>query len=71
MGAAAAVQMLDFLIGYGVKEVISAGTCGALAALEENEFLIPTEAHDDRNWGFASFATALKLCFDAVSEIKT
>lgn len=44
VGAAAATQILDFLIGYGVKEIISAGTCGALVDLPENEFLIPVEA---------------------------
>lgn len=44
VGAAAAAQMMDFLIGYGVKEIISAGTCGALIDISENEFLIPVEA---------------------------
>jgi uridine phosphorylase len=44
VGAAAAVQIMDYLIGYGVKEIISAGCCGALIDIGENEFLIPTEA---------------------------
>jgi uridine phosphorylase len=44
VGAAAAVQLLDFLIGYGVRQVISAGTCGAISDLRENEFIVPTEA---------------------------
>lgn len=44
VGAAAAVQILDFLISGGVRKVISAGSCGALSDIPENEFLIPTEA---------------------------
>ena len=30
LGASAAVQLLDSLIGYGVKEVLTVGTAGAL-----------------------------------------
>lgn len=35
VGAAAAAQILDWLIGYGVCEIISAGSCGALEHFEE------------------------------------
>ena len=41
VGASAAAQIMDWLIAYGVKKIISAGSCGALADLEENMFLIP------------------------------
>ena len=44
VGASAATQILDFLIGQGVKNIISAGSCGALIPYEENIFLLPTEA---------------------------
>ncbi len=44
LGGAAAVHILDFLIGHGVKHIIAAGSCGALVPFEENKFLIPTEA---------------------------
>lgn len=44
LGSAAATMILDFLIGYGAKKITSAGSCGALIPLEENQFLIPTEA---------------------------
>ena len=44
VGAAAAVQLMDWLIGYGAKKIISAGSCGVLVPMEENEFLIPTTA---------------------------
>lgn len=46
-GAAAAVQLLDWLIGYGVKKVISAGSCGALTDLPENALLLPEKALRD------------------------
>lgn len=45
--SAAAVQIMDWLIGYGVKKVISAGCCGALVELPENMFLVPTRALRD------------------------
>lgn len=47
LGAAAAVQLLDWLIGHGVRSVISTGSCGALVPLPENAFLIPTRALRD------------------------
>lgn len=39
-----AAQFLDWLIGYGVKQIISTGTCGVLVNMKENVFLIPTRA---------------------------
>lgn len=47
LGSAAAVQLMDWLIGHGVQSVISAGSCGALVPLPENAFLIPTRALRD------------------------
>ena len=47
VGAAPAVQFLDWLIGYGVQTIISAGSCGALEHFPENTFLIPTKALRD------------------------
>lgn len=47
LGGAAAVQLMDFLLGHGVKKVIAAGSCGALADLPENAFLVPVKALRD------------------------
>jgi nucleoside phosphorylase len=47
LGSAAAAQFLDWLIGHGVKGVISAGSCGALVEMEENAFLVPIKALRD------------------------
>lgn len=47
VGAAPAAQLLDWLIGYGVQEIISSGSCGALEDFPENTFLIPCKALRD------------------------
>ena len=52
VGASAATQILDFLIGCGVRYIISAGSCGALQEYKENEFLIPTEALRDEGTSY-------------------
>ena len=51
-GAAAAVQLMDWLIAYGVRKVISAGSCGALSALPENCFLVPVKALRDEGTSY-------------------
>ncbi len=47
LGGSAAVQLMDFLLGHGVTQVIATGSCGALAPLPENAFLIPKKALRD------------------------
>ncbi len=47
LGGAAAVQLMDWLIGHGVQSIISAGSCGALVPLPENTFLVPKRALRD------------------------
>ena len=47
VGSAAAAQFMDWLIGYGVRKIISSGSCGVLVDMEENAFLIPTKALRD------------------------
>lgn len=47
VGAAAAVQLMDYLIFRGVKKMISVGSCGTLVDLPENEFIVPTVALRD------------------------
>ena len=44
VGSAPAAQFMDWLIGYGVEKIISTGTCGVLANIEENAFLVPVRA---------------------------
>lgn len=52
VGAAPSAQILDWLIGYGVKKIITAGSCGALADLPENMFLIPIKALRDEGTSY-------------------
>ena len=44
IGAAAAAQVLDTLVTCGCKKIIATGSCGVLADLPENAFLVPTKA---------------------------
>lgn len=52
VGAAPAAQLMDWLIGYGVREIISTGTCGSLIDMPESTFLIPTKALRDEGTSF-------------------
>lgn len=52
VGAAPAAQMLDWLIGYGARKIISAGSCGALENIGENVFLVPKKALRDEGTSY-------------------
>ena len=52
LGAPAATQLLDWLIAYGVKQVLAIGSAGVLTAIPENYFLIPTKAIRDEGTSF-------------------
>lgn len=52
VGAAAAAQILDWLIGYGVREIISAGSCGVLEPIPESTFLVPVKALRDEGTSY-------------------
>ena len=52
LGGSAAVQLMDWLIGHGVRSIIAAGSCGALVPLPENAFLIPTRALRDEGTSY-------------------
>lgn len=52
VGAAPAAQILDWLIGYGVREIISAGSCGALEPFPESTFLVPFKALRDEGTSY-------------------
>lgn len=44
LGAPAATKLLDWLINYGVKQILAVGNSGALNDLPENTMLVPTKA---------------------------
>ena len=65
VGSAASAQILDWLIAYGVREIISAGSCGALEPIAEGEFLVPYKALRDEG---PSYHYAPPLRFMEISE---
>lgn len=52
VGGAAAAQILDWLIGYGVRTVLAVGSCGALIDFPENMFLVPSKALRDEGTSY-------------------
>ncbi len=52
VGAPAAAQILDWLIAYGVNEIISGGSCGVLVDLPEDTFLVPRKALRDEGTSY-------------------
>ncbi len=52
VGAAPATQIMDWLIGYGVRKIISAGSCGALEHFPEGTFLVPEKALRDEGTSY-------------------
>ncbi len=52
VGAASATQILDWLIGYGVEEIITGGCCGALVDFQENVFIVPYKALRDEGTSY-------------------
>ena len=65
VGSAASAQILDWLIGYGVRKIISAGSCGALEQFPESTFLVPCKALRDEG---ASYHYAPPSRFMETSE---
>lgn len=64
-GPAAAAQLLDWLISYGVREIISAGSCGVLTPFDEGTFLVPCKALRDEG---ASYHYAPPSRYMEISE---
>ena len=52
VGSAPAAQLMDWLIGYGVQQIITGGSCGALNHFEENIFLVPYKALRDEGTSY-------------------
>ena len=44
IGAPAAVSLLDTLVSVGCRKVIAVGSCGVLADMQEDAFLVPVRA---------------------------
>ena len=72
VGSAPAAQFLDWLIGYGVEQIISTGTCGVLADIEENAFLVPVRALRDEgtSYHYAAPSRYMDVHVEAISAIE-
>ncbi len=72
VGSAAAAQFMDWLISYEVREIISAGTCGALVDIDEGVFLIPPRALRDEGASYHYMAPSRFVEIDrrAISPIR-
>ena len=72
VGSAPAAQFMDWLIGYGVEKIISTGTCGVLANIEENAFLVPVRALRDEgtSYHYAAPSRYMEMQIEAISVIE-
>ncbi len=72
VGSAPAAQFMDWLIGYGVEQIISTGTCGVLADIEENAFLVPVRALRDEgtSYHYAAPSRYMEMQIEAISVIE-
>ena len=70
--SAPAAQFMDWLIGYGVEKIISTGTCGVLANIEENAFLVPVRALRDEgtSYHYALPSRYMDVHVEAISAIE-
>ena len=72
VGSAPAAQFMDWLIGYGVEKIISTGTCGVLADIEENAFLVPVRAlrGEGASYHYAAPSRYMEMQTEAISAIE-
>ena len=72
VGSAPAAQFMDWLIGYGVEQIISTGTCGVLADIEEHAFLVPVRALRDEgtSYHYAAPSRYMDVHVEAISAIE-
>ena len=72
VGSAPAAQFMDWLIGYGVEQIISTGTCGVIADIEENAFLVPVRALRDEgaSYHYAPPSRYMDVNVEAISAIE-
>lgn len=69
VGSAPATQILDWLIGYGVRQIITAGCCGDLVGMAENTFLIPTKALRDEGTSYHYMAPSRYVEIDPTARL--
>lgn len=68
VGSAPAAQLMDWLIGYGVREIITSGCCGDLVGMAENVFLVPTKALRDEGTSYHYMSPSRYVELDPVAR---
>lgn len=73
LGAPAAVQLLDFLIAYGVKNIIAIGSCGVLTDIEEGKLFVVEHALRDEGTSshYLKPATDIKMDEALTANLKS
>ncbi len=71
LGAPVAAGLMDWMIAYGARQFVSAGSCGALIDLPENIFIVPRRALRDEGtsyhympphrWSFLDYALQQRI----------
>ncbi|WP_461225831.1 nucleoside phosphorylase [Lacticaseibacillus suihuaensis] len=64
LGAPAAVQLLDFLLGYGAQVVVAIGSCGVLVDAPENQLMVVTQALRDEGTSYHYLPPAASIALD-------
>lgn len=72
IGAAASAQVLDTLVSCGCRKVIAVGSCGVLADLEENTFIVPDKAlrAEGTSYHYLPASRYIELDEEPISVIK-
>ena len=72
VGAAAATQIMDWLIAYGVRKIISCGCCGVLKNIPESTLLVPTMALRDEgtSYHYLSPSRFIELDREVINKIE-
>jgi len=68
LGAPAAVMLLDWMFAHGTELAVACGSCGALTAMPENAFLIPTRALRDEGTSYRYLPAAREIGLDAAAQ---
>ncbi len=73
IGAASATMILDTLLSCGVKKVIAVGSCGVLADLPENAFIVPTKAlrAEGTSYHYLPASRYIKLDSEPINAIES
>jgi uridine phosphorylase len=72
VGSASIAMMTDFLIGYGVKKIITCGGCGVLDNIPPGDVLIPVSALRDEgaSYHYLPPSREIELDADMISVLK-